>query len=62
MAILRATAVLAVILLAGLAGLFVLDVIPRETLNALAVKTVYLIAIIAAAGLAVGLLVRKPGA
>lgn len=62
MAILKGAAVLAVMLLAGLGCLFVLDVIPRETLNDLTVKTLFVCGIIAAAGLAVGLLIKKPSA
>lgn len=62
MAILKGAAVLAVLLLAGLSCLFVLDLIPRSTLDDLTVKTLYVCGILAAAGLAVSLLVRKPGA
>jgi hypothetical protein len=62
MTTLKAAAVLAVILLAGLGSLFVLDLIPRETLQDLTVKTVSLVGILAAASLTIGLLLKKPKA
>lgn len=56
--VLRAAAVLAVMLLAGLGILFVLDLIPRETLTELSIKFVAVIGILAAAGLVMGLLIK----
>jgi len=62
MAALRVVAVLAVILLAGLGALFVLDIIPRDTMQDLTVKTLYLLGILAAASLTIGLLLKNPKA
>lgn len=59
--LLRSMAVLAVLLLAGLGCLFVLDVIPRETLQELSVKGIAIVGILGAAALAVALLVKRPG-
>jgi hypothetical protein len=59
--LLKAFGVLAVLLLAGLGILFVLDLIPRETLQTLSTKGVLVIGILAAAGLVLGLLLRKDG-
>jgi hypothetical protein len=62
MGALRAVAVLAVLALAALGVLFVFDVIPREMLQDLGIKTVYILAILAAASLTIGLLLKKPKA
>lgn len=56
---LRLTAVLAVLLLAGLGLLLVLDLIPREQFADISVKGLLAIGIIGAAGLVVGLLVNS---
>lgn len=56
---LKAFGVLAVLLLAGLGILFVLDLISRELLQTLAVKTVLVAGILVASGLVIGLLLRK---
>lgn len=60
MAILRAFSVLAVLLLAGLGILFVLDLVPREMIKELSIRGVLVIGILAAAGLVTGLLLNKP--
>ena len=60
--ILKGTAVLAVIALALLGCLFVLDVIPRELFHELMNKTLGVIVILGAASLVVALLIRSPSA
>jgi hypothetical protein len=60
--ILKSAGVLAVLVLAGLGCLFVLDVLPREMFQELFTKSLAVIAILGAAGLVVALLIRKPGA
>jgi len=62
MTTLKAAAVLAVILLAGLGALFVLDIIPRDTMQDLTIKMLYLLGILAAASVTIGLLLRSPKA
>jgi hypothetical protein len=62
MAALRGVAVLAVLLLAALGVMFVFDVIPRDTLQDLSIKTGYAVGILAAAALAIGLLLKSPKA
>ncbi len=57
--VLRAAGILAVLLLAGLGMLFVLDLIPREMLKELATKSVVMVGILAAAGLTIALLLKK---
>lgn len=57
--VLRLMAVLAVLLLAGLGLLLVLDLIPREQLASLSGKGLMIIGIVAAASLAVGLLIKN---
>lgn len=59
MGALRLLAVLAVLLLGGLAVLMVLDVIPRDTFSEIASKAIASIAIFAAVSGAVALLVRS---
>jgi len=61
MGFLKLVAVLGVFSLAGVACLFVFDVIPRETLQEVSTRIVAASAIVAAAGLVVALLIRKPG-
>ncbi len=58
--ILRSAGVIAILLLAGLGCLFVLDVIPREMFKELLAKSIAVIAIFAAAGLLIGLLLKRP--
>lgn len=62
MGFVKLVGVLGVMLLAAIACLFVFDVIPRDTLQEFSAKVVAAGAIVAAAGLVVGLLIRKPGA
>jgi hypothetical protein len=59
---LKSMAVLAVIVLALLGCLFVLDVIPREAFQELFTKSFAILVILGGAGLVVALLIRKPGA
>jgi hypothetical protein len=56
--VLKFIGILAVLLLAGLGMLFVLDIIPREMLGDAAVKSLVVLGIVAAASVAVGLLAR----
>ena len=58
-ATLKAFSVLAVLLLAGLGILFVLDLIPRELMQTLVVKTVLVVGILAASAFVIGLLIGK---
>lgn len=60
MQILKASAVLAVLLLAGMGCLFVLDIIPKDTLAEASSKILAVVGILAAAGLVLGLLLKKP--
>ena len=61
MATLKFLAVLAVLVLAGLGCLFVLDLIPRETLETLSVKTAVVLGILGAASFVIGLLMKRSG-
>jgi hypothetical protein len=56
--VLKFIGILAVLLLATLGALFVLDVFPREMLSDAAVKSVVILGIAAVASVAIGLLVR----
>lgn len=56
---LRAAGILAVLLLAGLGILLVLDVISRDLFTQWSVKAVAIVGILAAAGLLMGLLLKK---
>jgi hypothetical protein len=56
--VLKFIGILAVLLLAALGVLFVLDVFPREMLADAAVKSVVILGIVAAASLAIGMLMR----
>ena len=56
--VLKFIGILAVLLLAALGVLFVLDIIPREMLGDAAVQSLVVLGIVAAASVAVGLLAR----
>jgi len=60
MGFIKVMAVLAVLLLAGLGCLYVLDIIPRDMLQELSMKSLAVAAILGAAGLVVALLVKEP--
>lgn len=57
--VLRASAVLAVLMLTTLGVLFVFDVIPPEMLRHYTIKTLVLAGIVAAAGLILGVLLKN---
>jgi hypothetical protein len=59
--LLKSLGILAVVLLAMLAVLFVLDLVPREMLSDVAVKSFVILGIVAVASVAIGLLVRGRG-
>jgi hypothetical protein len=59
--ILKAAGVLAIVMLAALGCLFVLDIIPRELFQEMLAKTIAVVAILGAAALLVALLLRQPG-
>ena len=56
--VLKFIGILAVLLLAALGVLFVLDIVPREMLGDAAVKSIVVLGIVAVASVAVGLLAR----
>lgn len=58
---LKIAGMVAVLLLALIAILLVMDVIPREAVKEVTVKTVLVIGIVTAASLVIGLLVRSRG-
>jgi len=58
---LKIAGLVAVLLLALIAILLVLDVIPREAVKEVTVKTLLIIGIVTAASLIIGLLVRSRG-
>jgi hypothetical protein len=58
---LKIAGVVAVLLLTLIAILLVLDVIPREAVKEVTVKTMLVIGIVTAASLIIGLLVRSRG-
>jgi len=58
---LKLAGMVAVLLLALIAILLILDVIPREAVKEVTVKTVLVIGIVTAASLVIGLLVRSRG-
>lgn len=59
--VLKLVAVLAVLLLAGLALLLVLDLLPREQFTELSIKALLSAGIIGAASLVIGLLSKGSG-
>ena len=61
MKILKATAVLALLLLSGLAALFVMEIITLDKLRDMATKVVLLVAILGATGLVLAALLGKSG-
>jgi hypothetical protein len=58
---LKIAGVVAVLLLTLIATLFVLDLIPREAVKEVTVKTMLVIGIVTAGALIIGLLVRSRG-